>query len=111
MPEYVLQYPVFTFENELLLDTGTVLSSAVMESLISKRKDPFQVSSFLQYLSVKTDLLTLLKKPPYNLIFSDSKQVESIFIAMEQILLPVPVLKSMYYFRDLASDQAISVLI
>ena len=100
MPEYALQYPVFTFENELLLDAGTVLTPAAVEAMISERKTPFQVSTFLKYLTVKPDLLTLMKQPPYNLIFSDSKQVEGMFNTMEQVLLPVPVLKSLYYFRD-----------
>ncbi len=99
MYDYTLQYPVFTFENDLLLDSGTVITKAVMESLISARKISFQISSFLKYQAVNEDLISFLKQPPYDSIFSDAQQVENIFKIMERVNLPIPVLKSLYNFR------------
>ncbi len=100
MTDYKLQYPVYTIDNQLLLDAGMVVSSAAMEKLIAECKTEFPCQSLFKDNKTKQDILSFLKEPPYNVIFGDAKKVGDIMELMEKVSLPVPVVESMAYFKD-----------
>jgi HD-GYP domain-containing protein (c-di-GMP phosphodiesterase class II) len=94
-----LHYPVHTLDKQLLLPPGSELSEDTLNNLISSNKSAFrQNHSLLQY--AKEDLLGLLRRPPYNVIFADQKQISELLTIMEKVSVPSPVLQAMDYFKN-----------
>lgn len=92
---------VKTIDNKVLLPAGTVLSTQILDALISSNKaDSLQSYPILQYESVKEDLLRFLSSPPYNVIFPDKEQIAELMNYMEAVNLSVPILQSLYYFKE-----------
>ncbi|MCK5681230.1 hypothetical protein KAI46_10525, partial [bacterium] len=96
--EIVLQYPVYSLENKLLLPAGTVLSESVLEELMSRAED-HPGCFLLQYGTVQRDLLHFLSEPPYQIIFHDPQQKMEMLRTMERVYLVLPVLRSLDYFK------------
>ena len=100
MSNLTLLYPVRTLDNRLLLPAGSMLSVETLDALVSSsRTRSYQDHSLLQYGSVKKDLIYFLNLPPYNVIFSDRKQISDLFNLMESINLVLPILQSLEYFK------------
>ncbi len=99
MNDFKLQYPIVTYDNKLLFDAGTVLSPKMIQTLISDCKDTFPVASLLGHRTVKEDLLSFFRQPPYHVIFGELKKRAELMELMEMINLPFPILESLYYFR------------
>lgn len=92
---------VKTIDNKVLLPAGTVLSTQILDALISSNKtDSLQSYPLLQYESVKEDLLRFLSSPPYNVIFPDKEQIAELMNYMEAVNLSVHILQSLYYFKE-----------
>ena len=96
--DIILQYPVHSLENKLLLPAGTVLSDSVLDELISRAED-HPVYFLMQYGTVKKDLLHFLSDSPYQAIFHDPQQKNEMLRMMERVRLVLPVLRSLDYFK------------
>ncbi|HWR59619.1 MAG TPA: HD domain-containing phosphohydrolase [Thermodesulfovibrionales bacterium] len=96
-----LHRSVHTLDNRLLLSAGSVLSTKVLEDLISESKpEYYQTCPLLEYGTVRHDLLRLMGRPPYDLMFSDKKNLAEVMTMLEKIHLVVPVLQSLDYFKS-----------
>jgi HD-GYP domain-containing protein (c-di-GMP phosphodiesterase class II) len=101
MEKLKLDYPVQTIEGKLLLPVETRLSAETLEILIaSNRGIAYETCPLLSYGTVKRQILHLIDKPPYNVIFSDETTIAEIMAMMETARLPVPVLQSLDYFKE-----------
>ncbi len=99
MLKYKLDYPIFTFDNKVLFDGGTLLTDETLETYLSENKVTFPTNSLIEYKDVKQDLLKFLNRPPYHIIFSDP-QLETDFLnIVEDVHLPIPVLETLYFFK------------
>jgi HD-GYP domain-containing protein (c-di-GMP phosphodiesterase class II) len=95
-----LDYPVHTLDNRLLLPAGKELTSEVLDELIAANKDTsYQALSFLEYGTVYQDILRLLQKPPYCVIFDELKS-KIVLNLMKKINFIPPVLESLKYFKE-----------
>ncbi len=99
MSNYKLDYPIFTFDKKVLFDAGTLLTNETLEAFLSDNKMTFQNSSFIEYKDIKQDLLKLLNRQPYHIIFSDPQLKTDFFNVVEVVHLPLPVLKTLYFFK------------
>ncbi len=101
MPKLALRYPIRTLDNELLFPPGTLLTKETLDTAIfSHRVYSHQTYPLLSYGSVKEDCLHFLSNPPYEIIFSDKKQINDLFSLLETVHLSIPVLQSLDYFKQ-----------
>ena len=98
LSELVLQYPVYSLDNRLILSAGTALSDQVLEELILRAED-HPAYFLMQYGTVKKDLLRFLSEYPYHTIFHDLRQKNDMLRMMERVHLVLPVLRSLDYFK------------
>jgi len=98
--KYTLQYPVETLDNIQLFPAGTVLSEEKLAELRTfNQADQVRTVRLFDYGSVKKDLLDFLSQPPYDVIFSEKEQVNSMLEIMAMSELKFPVLECLDYFR------------
>ncbi len=101
MVRLTLQYPIHTLDNQLLFPSGTFLTKETLDAAIySQRAYSYQTYPLLSHGSVKEDCLNFLSKPPYDIIFSDKKQIDDLFNILEAVHLSAPVLQSLDYFKQ-----------
>lgn len=101
MPNLVLQYPVHTIDNQLLLTADTELSQHVIDELVSSnRASTYLQHPILRHGTVQQDLINYLGREPYNAIFTDQERINSIFSVMEKVSLAAPLLDSLDYFKQ-----------
>ena len=101
MPAPMLNYPVYTLDNRLVIPSGTLLSEEVLESAIfSHEPRSYGTNSLLMHGSVRKDIHYLLGCPPYQWIFSDQKQIAGIVNVMENVYLSKPILQSLDFFKE-----------
>ncbi len=95
-----LYYPVHTFDNQLLLPAGAVLSTKTLDNLISSGKPtPYETYPLLDYGMVRHDLHRQISRPPYDLIFSGQEKITEVMTMLEKVHLVIPVLQSLDYFK------------
>jgi HD-GYP domain-containing protein (c-di-GMP phosphodiesterase class II) len=95
-----LDYPVHTLDNQLLLPSGTELTTEALDELIAANKGTsYRTVSFLNYDTVYQDMLNILQKPPYDIIFKKLNE-EAIFTIMKKIRFVQPVLEFLDYFKE-----------
>ena len=100
MSVLTLHHPVYSLENQQLFPANTIIDKETLDALISSNKKTiYQNYSLLKYGTVKEDLYKLLSSTPYNLIFSDQKQITNIFNIMGSVNYVLPVLQSLDYFK------------
>jgi HD-GYP domain-containing protein (c-di-GMP phosphodiesterase class II) len=98
--EYKLQYPVYTLDNIELFPAGTILSEGKSGELSQLKKGPrTSTVKLFDYGSIKKDILDFISQPPYNAIFSDREQVDSMLEVMGMSELKFPILECLDYFR------------
>jgi len=96
-----LSHPVRTIGGRLLLPAGAVLSREVLEELTASNKEaPYATASLLGYGMVKADMLRLMERPPYSVIFSAQEKITEVMTHMETVRLIAPVLESLDYFKE-----------
>ena len=95
-----LIHEIRTLDNQVLLPAGAELTDETIESLVSSNKHTTRTGSVLHHASVKEDLAHFLNQPPYNVIFSDQKQVSEVLDLIESVHVAVPVLQSLDYFKQ-----------
>jgi HD-GYP domain-containing protein (c-di-GMP phosphodiesterase class II) len=101
MAAFILNHPVSTLDNRLLLRAGSQLSAEILNDLISQAgKVSYQQHSLLQYGSIKNDILNFITTPPYKVIFSEQRFIEDILNIIENIHVIAPVLQSLDYFKQ-----------
>jgi len=95
-----LQYPIRTLDNQLLFDSGDLLTEDHLEAVIRPQKVySYQTYPVLSYGSIKEDCQNFLKLPPYGTIFWDKKQINNLMKLLETIHLPISVFQSLDYFK------------
>lgn len=95
-----LSYPVQTLDNRPLLPAGAVLSTETLEDLIfSNKATSFQAYPLLEYGEVKRDLLHLISKPPYDIIFSGRDKIAEVMSMLGKVHLVSPILQFLDYFK------------
>ena len=94
-----LDYPVYTLDNRLLLPAGKPLTPETLDTLITTHNGtPYQEIPFLEYGTVYKDILRLIRKPPYHIIFG-KREKRTALRTMEKIRSIKPVLESLDYFK------------
>jgi HD-GYP domain-containing protein (c-di-GMP phosphodiesterase class II) len=101
MPSLKLVHPVCTLDENVLIPADTSLSEDVLESIIASNKDDaYETCVLMDYGTIKEDVLLLLKRPQYRVIFSKQQQVENLTHFMENVSLILPVLRTLDYFKE-----------
>ena len=99
MESIILEYPVITIYGEVLVEAGTHIEYDKIYDYIPENSNFFEKINFLNFRNIKTDIISNLSKHPYDEIFS-SYNIYSLINLMESVILPVPVIESLYYFRE-----------
>jgi HD-GYP domain-containing protein (c-di-GMP phosphodiesterase class II) len=95
-----LCHPVHTVDKQLLLPADTELSEETLNGLLSSSDiDSYPSASLLHHGSVESDLRHFLNSPPYDVIFSDQKQIADLFRIMARVHTLCPILDSLDYFH------------
>lgn len=100
MESVLLKYPVIAIDGKVLVESGTILTSENIHSFLSDNKNHYKNEKILSFKTIKDDLINNINKYPYNKIISDKKKFEYVISLMESVSLPIPVLESLYYFKD-----------
>lgn len=101
MPAPMLVYPVYTFDNRLLIPADTLLTEEVLESVILPYgTGAYESNSLLLHGSVRKDIHQLINRTPYQRIFADQKQIAHIMNIMGSVFLSIPILQSLDFFKE-----------
>ena len=93
----MLDYPVLTLDDRLLLPAGKELTSKALDELIATNKGTsFQELSFLEYGTVKQDMLHILQKPPCNIMLNRTVTLT----LMKKLRFIPPTLEFLDYFKE-----------
>lgn len=96
-----LQYPIHTLDGRELVPSGTELTEDVLKEVIaSNSRETARSMSLMQFGTVRDDIFHFFANPPYKIIFDNHEDTEDVINVMEQVILPVPVLESLEYFRE-----------
>ena len=101
MPEHRLTHAVTDLNGRELLAAGTRLTLPVMQTLAGEHKKAFPACNLLNYHRVHADMLDFLGAPPYDVIFQGSDRQQALFDIAGDVVMPEPVLTSLYHFRQL----------
>jgi len=101
MFEIPLQYSINTLDGKELVPAGSVLTEDVIREIIASNDSQTAKSmSLMQFGSVRDDIFQFFANPPYKVIFDNHDDTEDVLNVMEQVILPIPVLESLEYFRE-----------
>ena len=100
MPDRRLTHAVTDRDGTLLLKAGTRLTRQVMEASASRQAGAMATCRLLDYRQVRSDLLSFFAVPPYDLIFQEAHRQETLLEIAGDVVLPEPVLESLYHFRE-----------
>lgn len=96
-----LSYEVRTPDNRFFLPEGTVITSRVMEQVVSEGEKSSHPSYFiLKYGTTKKDLLHCLEEPPFDTVFSPRQRLDEVLKLMGHVRLALPVLEFLDYFKE-----------
>jgi len=96
-----LEYPIHTLDGKELVPAGVTLTEEVVREVIASNHGPAPKSMpLMQFGSVKQDIFQFFANPPYKTIFEHHEDVEDVLNVMDKVVLPVPVLESLDYFRE-----------
>jgi HD-GYP domain-containing protein (c-di-GMP phosphodiesterase class II) len=100
MPDLILDYPVYSLDGRLLIPTGTTLSEEDLYDLISTSSaDDQKKTPFMQFGTVRNDILHFLRQPPGNAVFSNENDISDVIEIMEQVEFAQSILDSVRYFK------------
>ena len=100
MPDCRLTHAVTDRDGTLLLDAGTCLTRQVMEASVGGQAGAMATCRLLDYRQVRSDLLGFFAASPYDLIFQETHRQEILIDIAGDVVLPEPVLESLYHFRE-----------
>ncbi|MEK6777542.1 MAG: HD domain-containing phosphohydrolase [bacterium] len=96
-----LSYDVSTPDNRFFLPEGTVITSRIMEEVVSGGKKSSHPSyCILEYGTTKKDLLHCLEEPPFDAVFSPRETLDEVLKLMEHVRLALPILEFLDYFKE-----------
>ncbi len=96
---FKLDYPVYTLDKRLFLPAGKELTSEALDELIATNKGTsYQALSFLEYGTIYQDIVRLLQKPPYHIIFEELKKTIALSL-MKKINFISPILEFLDYLK------------
>lgn len=96
----VAKYPIYDLNGRLLVSGGTELSPDFMADLCSSNPNQYEIVPLLKHGTVLKDLMWQFTIPPYNIIFSQNRASLTVLDVLERVLLPLPILQSLDYFRE-----------
>ncbi len=100
MAVLTLHYPVHTLDGKEILPSGTVLSDTVIEEVAARGKEIRSPAlPAMEFGTVRRDLLALTGRGVYRTIFGDEAEYRGLIRLMEMPWLPLPVLKSIGYYK------------
>ncbi len=100
MPDCRLIHAVTDRDGTLLLDAGTCLTRQVMDASVRGQAGAMATCRLLDYRQVRSDLLGFFADSPYDLIFQEAHRQEELLKIAGDVVLPEPVLESLYHFRE-----------
>jgi HD-GYP domain-containing protein (c-di-GMP phosphodiesterase class II) len=101
MFELPLKHSIHTLDGKELVPVGTVLTRDVINEVIASNvRQAAKSMSLMKFGSVKKDIFQFFANPPYKIIFENHEDTEDVINVMEQVVLPVPILESLEYFRE-----------
>ncbi|MDX2451031.1 HD-GYP domain-containing protein [Desulfosarcina sp.] len=100
MPDCRLTHAVTDRDGTLLLDAGTCLTRQVMDASVRGQAGAMATCRLLDYRQVRSDLLGFFADSPYDLIFQEAHRQEELLKIAGDVVLPEPVLESLYHFRE-----------
>jgi HD-GYP domain-containing protein (c-di-GMP phosphodiesterase class II) len=100
MKHLMLEFPVHTLDNRLLLPAGTVLSPEILEEVyFSEGPSPVRTLSLLEHGSIRSDIVGFMGTAPYDVIFGTSGAGVEVMGVMETISLIAPFLAALDHFK------------
>jgi HD-GYP domain-containing protein (c-di-GMP phosphodiesterase class II) len=96
----VTRYPIHDLDDQLLVPAGTELSSAFMANLCAGNPNQYESVPLLQHGTILKDLMRHFTTPPYDGIFSQERLTLQALTMLEQVNLPLPILKGLDYFKE-----------
>ena len=100
MPNWRLTHAVTDRDGTLFLDAGTCLTRQVMDASVRGQAGAMATCRLLDYRQVRSDLLGFFADSPYDLIFQEAHRQEELLKIAGDVVLPEPVLESLYHFRE-----------
>ena len=95
----ITKFPVYDFENRLLVEAGTKLTPEFLAEFQAPQRKSYGAFPLISHGLIRDDLLHQFSTAPYDVIFSQSDKVADILAVMEQVRLPLPILQGLDYFR------------
>ena len=96
-----LKSSINTLDGKELVSAGTVLTEDIIRQVIASNVGQAAKSmSLMQFSSVRDDISQFFSNPPYKVIFDNNEDTKDVLNVMEQVILPLPVLESLDYFRE-----------
>jgi HD-GYP domain-containing protein (c-di-GMP phosphodiesterase class II) len=99
MVSMILKYPVKTIYGDIIVDSGTKISPENIDSITPINTTDYDHIHFISYKTIKDDIIDIIKKEPYEKIFKPD-ECDRIIRIMDNIILPLPVIESIYYFKE-----------
>lgn len=101
MPEHRLTHAVIALSGREILAAGTRLTLPILQTLAGENRAAFRACGLLNYRRVYADMLDFFGAPPYDVIFHETERQHAIFDIAVDVVMPEPVLISLYHFREL----------
>ena len=101
MPEYRLTHSVTDFTGREIVAAGTRLTLPLLQTLAGGNRAAFPACGLLNYRRVYADMLNFFAAPPYDVIFLETDRQHALFDIAVDVVMPEPVLMSLYHFREL----------
>jgi len=102
LPDYHMKHAVHELNGEELLPAGTKITPSVLQAMIERGGSKPALLAMMEYRSVKDDLFDFFTEAPYNVIFNEERKKRILTIG-DDVVLPKPILESLYHFRDVDS--------
>jgi HD-GYP domain-containing protein (c-di-GMP phosphodiesterase class II) len=100
MFEISLQHSIHTLEGTELVPAGVSLTEDMIPEIIASNSNPpVKSMSLMRFGSVKNDILDFFENTAYKNIFDNHEEDKDVLNVMEEMLVPIPVLEALDYFR------------
>jgi len=97
---YVLQYPVYTLNHRVLCEPGMPITEDFLAELAhSNQQGRLETYPLLNHGSLREDLLGLIRKPPYQIVFDQQQSFGDILDIMNDAHVIIPILQAVDYFK------------
>ena len=94
MQDIVSRYPITTLAGKELLAAGEVCSPSNLQAIVKAASNTVQHVKLMGYNTISKDLIDLLTKPPYSVIFAERQVREDVLDVIHKVTVPEPMLDS-----------------